>query len=204
MTQLLPLLLTVLLIPPFIVVLGNFARRPRPPEHLTPNCLLTRSPVVFVTGLRSPFYFRHYWNSLPLFLAEHGYDVEVLRLPWVDKEQRRAWARKLLNGKTCHLVMDSRTAEELADLFEGAQIHSLHIPSARGHTSWVLLPAELLHRWWLRRRTGVEPVPWAQLGLGTRSAMELLRFIRNEAEREWARAMDDESSQKDFEEESKA
>src|SRR5690606_20711209 len=53
---------------------------------LIPNCLLTRFPIVFIPGPRSIFFFRKYYFKLPSFLAEHGYEVFELHLPW--KTQR--------------------------------------------------------------------------------------------------------------------
>jgi hypothetical protein len=61
----------------------NFQRaRAETSFELTPNRLLTRYPLVFLTGRRSLFYFLSYWNELPAFLTAHGYQVYVMPLPW--------------------------------------------------------------------------------------------------------------------------
>jgi hypothetical protein len=86
--------------------------------HLKPNCLLTRHSVVFVTGKRSLFYFRKYWNAYPEILAEHGYEVFTLHLPWRGP-QRRARFEKFLQqqNKQLHFICDSPTFVEFKDLF---------------------------------------------------------------------------------------
>ena len=55
---------------------------------LFPNCLLTRHPVVFLHGRKSLFYFGNYWNFIPQFLMDHGYEIIDLDLPWRDESQR--------------------------------------------------------------------------------------------------------------------
>ncbi|KYG64904.1 hypothetical protein AZI86_11945 [Bdellovibrio bacteriovorus] len=101
----------------------DFLRRPdRIHFDLKPNCLLTRWPVVFVTGPRSLFYFRRYWNLYPIFLAEHGYEVFTVHLPWRSSAARRKYMQAFLEkhkNKKYHFVMDSITAHEMQDLFVG-------------------------------------------------------------------------------------
>lgn len=179
----------------FLVLFGNFIRRPRDPKKLVPNCLLTRSPVVFVTGLRSPFYFRHYWNDLPAYLVAHGYDVRVLRLPWGDTRKRERWAEKLLSNQECHLVLNLRTAEDLASALKTLPVRSLFIPRSRRPLSPIGLLIDLPHRLWIRLVQKAEAVSIGELGFGSDEAMkrELLHFIRNEAEREWATALSSKS-----------
>lgn len=91
---------------------------------LKPNCLLTRHPVVFLTGRRSIFYFRRYWNSYPAFLAEHGYEVFTLALPWKGPERLRQMKAFLEDqekaGNTFHFVMDQTTSKEFSGLFDQA------------------------------------------------------------------------------------
>lgn len=173
------------------IVIGNFTRWPRDPKSLIPNCLLTRSPIVFITGLRSPFYFRHYWNDLPTYLVAHGYDVRVLRLPWSGTKERRIWMEKLLAQQSVHLIMDPQTAEEMAASIRSLPIRSLFIPRSRHPSLTMGRLYEKPHRLWVRAVSKAEPIALAHLGLGPREEMkrELLRFIRNEAEREWAQAL---------------
>jgi hypothetical protein len=83
--------------------------------ELKPNCLLTRYPIVFLTGRRSIFYFKNYWNQIPNFLFEHGYEVEILELPWKGDALRSAAAQIKLSRRErpCHLIADSSQLEEL-------------------------------------------------------------------------------------------
>ena len=86
--------------------------------ELKPNCLLTRWPILFVTGPRSLFYFSKYWNHYSSFLAEHGYEVFTLHLPWNKSPERRArmqefFAARSAEGRHFHLIVDSFTMEEL-------------------------------------------------------------------------------------------
>lgn len=103
-------------------VLSNLYREHRHYKiTLKPNCLLTRHPVVFVTGLRSLFYFRKYWNAYPEILAEHGYEVFTLHLPWRGPERRQKM-REFLNqqrelGQKYHFVCDEFTASEFKESF---------------------------------------------------------------------------------------
>ena len=91
--------------------------------ELKPNCLLTRHPVVFVTGLRSVFYFRKYWNSYPQVLAEHGYEVFTLHLPWNNSAERRVKMQDFLKrqrtlNKKYHFICDEVSGQEFKELFE--------------------------------------------------------------------------------------
>lgn len=99
-----------------------YRQRRRTSFELEPNCLLTRHPVVFITGPRSLFYFRRYWNAYPEILAEHGYEVFLLPLPW-QGPQRENKMQEFLNTRPAetrgfHFICDSVTAEEMASLFE--------------------------------------------------------------------------------------
>lgn len=113
----------------FLLALAVFTNLYR--EHrrfdftLKPNCLLTRKPVVFLTGPRSLFYFRKYWNGYPEVLAEHGYEVFTLPLPWRGEERLRRMQEYLevqtKLGRKYHFICDRYTAEELKKLFDGSQ-----------------------------------------------------------------------------------
>lgn len=104
-------------------------RRTRDLE-LKPNCLLTRYPLVFLTGRRSIFYFRNYWNQIPNFLAEHGYEVEILELPWKNGSARLNAAEAMLarRDRPCHLIADSSQLKELEAIW------SLHLPTVMSAT----------------------------------------------------------------------
>jgi hypothetical protein len=77
--------------------------------ELTPNCLLTRYPIAFLSGPRTLFRFLDHWNDVPLYLREHGYEVLIIepsgRTP---KERVEATAKALReNGGRCHLIADA-------------------------------------------------------------------------------------------------
>ncbi len=100
-------------------ILANKARsRQEWTFELKPNCLLTRYPLLFVTGPRSLFYFSNYWNQYPVVLAEHGYEVFTLHLPWskptlrIQKMQDFFQVQSEL-GRKFHLVVDSPTYSEV-------------------------------------------------------------------------------------------
>lgn len=100
----------------FLVTLAVLTNKARAKVHydkaLHPNCLLTRWPLLFVTGPRSFFYFSNYWNIYPSYLAEHGYEVFHLRLPWNKSALRKARLTEFLKAQDqakqrFHLIMDS-------------------------------------------------------------------------------------------------
>jgi len=89
--------------------------------ELEPNCLLTRWNVLFITGPRSFFYFFRYWNIYPVYLAEHGYEVFTLHLPWNKPEIRIARLTEFLKTQSelkrhFHLVFDSTSLMEFQAL----------------------------------------------------------------------------------------
>lgn len=92
--------------------------------ELKPNCLLTRKPVVFISGPRSIFYFCKYWNAYPEILAEHGYEVFTIHLPWRGPA-RLAKLKEFLrqqdtHSKKYHFVCDEFSASELRELLADA------------------------------------------------------------------------------------
>ena len=86
--------------------------------ELRPNCLLTRSPIVFVTGRRSLFYFLNYWNEIPGFLREHGYEVRVCSLPWRGVATRYQLLTQFIESapRPVHLIADSSSKTEIEKL----------------------------------------------------------------------------------------
>lgn len=95
--------------------------------ELTPNCLMTRHPLVFVTGKRSLFYFAKYWNCLPMYLAEHGYDVFTLTLPWRKTQSRTAQLKNQLShfskaGEKYHLFFDSSSLQEIVQILNAKDL----------------------------------------------------------------------------------
>lgn len=106
--------------------------------ELKPNCLLTRFPIVFVTGQSSLFYYRNYWNAFPALLAEHGYEVFTLQLPWkgpLRAQKMKEFLREQEGGQKCfHFVMDAATERELATLV-GQSPSGLSITVPNAHAS---------------------------------------------------------------------
>lgn len=86
--------------------------------ELKENCLLSRYPIVFLSGYRSLFYFYKYWNWVPYFLSEHGYEVIVLNLPWRGVQARRRRLKHFLQVISkeklpIHVVGDKTCLKEL-------------------------------------------------------------------------------------------
>lgn len=107
----------------FLLGLALFTNRARRLTNidfeLQPNCLLTRWPLLLITGPRSVFYFSAYWNLYSPYLAEHGYEVFTLHLPWNDPRLRRERFEYFLRqqeelGRHFHLIMDASTLSEFA------------------------------------------------------------------------------------------
>lgn len=85
--------------------------------QLTPNCLITRHPVLFLEGQPSFFYFFNYWNLLPTYLKEHGYEVFELPYGGYNQEARRQTLEDFLvsshqKGMKFHLISDSSLKED--------------------------------------------------------------------------------------------
>lgn len=185
------MLIFALLSLPLIALATNLRRRHPPgPDHLIPNCLLTRVPVLFLTGRKSPFYFMEYWNSLPIFLESHGYQVEILQLPWSQRRERRRQAEALIRQRGHHLIVDEATAEEFADLFRDSPPRTLFIPEVHGRARGLQGLAFLLHRCWLTAADPRLPVPRAaSLGLDPERTRQLqlllLEVLRRRAEADW-------------------
>lgn len=159
MEQILPFL-----IPPFLffvfAILTNLYREHRQYRfHLKPNCLLTRNSIVFITGPRSLFYFRKYWNAYPEVLAEHGYQVFTLHLPWRGPERLRRLRHFLQNthgtSPKYHFICDDFTAREFIEVFESStKVASLTVlkndtdfTSSPRSRSFTLALAYKFHTW---------------------------------------------------------
>lgn len=98
--------------------------------ELRHNVLMTKHPLLFITGKRSLFYFLKYWNQLPEYLASHGYEVYVLPLPWRKEDLRAKSMLNFLNEKSeknqkFHLFFDSSSYTELSSLFKEQSFDSV-------------------------------------------------------------------------------
>ena len=99
-------------------------------KELVPNCLLTTYPLVFVSGKRSLFYFLGYWNSLPHWLASHGYEVFNLNLAWKNPFQRKLKLSEFLqktslDGGKIHLLIDSSSYFEFTEILTRSETDCL-------------------------------------------------------------------------------
>lgn len=97
-------------------------------EDLTPNCILTRFPLLFIPGKRSLFYFSEYYNLIPSYLAEHGYDVFKAHLPWSHPQDRIQQLQRLLQQQKTplHLVLTQQSWIEFAGiLHQNPQVRSV-------------------------------------------------------------------------------
>lgn len=88
---------------------------------LRPNCLLTRHPLLFISGPRTLIYFRKYWNQIPHFLSSHGYEVMELNLPWRNRAQRQQHLNHFIaqaeaQGLSLHIIGDATCVPELREL----------------------------------------------------------------------------------------
>ncbi len=103
-------------------VLHNYLRsRIHSFEDLSPNRLMTRYPLVFVTGKRSLFYFLSYWNKIPDFLASYGYEVYTLPTPWRKNQKDflfKFLTRQSEKNQPIHLVFDESIETEITELLE--------------------------------------------------------------------------------------
>jgi hypothetical protein len=84
---------------------------------LKPNCLLTRHPIVFLAGPRTVFRLFDHWNSVPLYLREHGYDVYVIDPSGAKRAARTASVLSALRSLgRCHLIADGSLEEDLEEI----------------------------------------------------------------------------------------
>lgn len=151
-----------------LLVVGHFANRARiqslPDFELTPNCLLTRWPLVFVSGTQSIFYTKKYWNLYPIFLAEHGYEVFHLGLPSKKGTARIQFFKKFLEQeghKPLHLIFDQEIYEELKsglNLDAYADIRSITVMTDRPLKNQKLSPSSIPHEEILTE-VGIEAKP---------------------------------------------
>jgi len=109
------------------------------------NVLMTKHPLLFITGKRSLFYFLKYWNQLPEYLISHGYEVYVLPLPWRKEHLRRKALRRFLSEKSeqnqkFHLFFDSSSYQDLAALFKDHNFTSVASTSLVSDSTGIAKP----------------------------------------------------------------
>lgn len=105
-----------------VLILGSqfYFRRQRQKRfqtlELIPNILMTRFPLLFIGRPRSIFRVGGDFLELPLYLQEHGYEVEEIEL--LDKEGQTETIRRLLaNGtRPVHLIVSENFSEAAYDL----------------------------------------------------------------------------------------
>lgn len=134
----------------FALALNLIRSRFSPQAELQANCLLTRYPLVFITGRRSLFYFLKFWNWIPQILAEHGYETFVLNLPWRKPALRRQALKKFLsncekNNKKVHLIAEESAEKDLTWLSQlpDESIKSCWIIRSKRHQVSRLNPQDL-------------------------------------------------------------
>lgn len=163
-----------------LALVSNWKRRQSSAHfELVPNCLLTRYPVIFISGNRSFFYFLRYWNIFPIYLAEHGYEVYNLGLPWRNRRGRYASLLRFLEeksqqGERFHFMLDDKSAAEFKELLarEFVCIQSV--------SSLPYIPADIQLPWYHRASLFLHRIfcfphslaPMAQLGLDSQEALK--------------------------------
>lgn len=97
---------------------------------LRPNCLLTRYPLVFITGFRSILFSKKLGSDLQDFLLAHGYQVMSPTMPFSNSKLRTEFLKKWLQMQTqkkFHFVMSKNTYEEFKNLLAEYQTSSFTI-----------------------------------------------------------------------------
>ncbi len=97
---------------------------------LRPNCLMTKSPLIFVPGPRSLLFYKKPFGILPEFLFEHGYQTLVLPLPFQGKARRQQALQEWLasnNLKNFHFIADHTTYHEFSNIALESQTLSVTV-----------------------------------------------------------------------------
>lgn len=134
---------------------------------LVPNVLLTRHPIVFVSQARSLFRMGGDFFELPVYLREHGYQVEEIevRIKNLSQSELTDLLRRLLGGPPfsetrVHIVLSeafSRSAYDLA--FEGnPHLQSLTVLGEENSKSLRLTPPRVP----FYSRPDLRPLPTAR------------------------------------------
>lgn len=125
-----------------ILALNIHRHRQKKIWSLRPNCLMTRYPLVFLTGRRSLFYFLSYWNDIPDYLAQHGFQVQILSLNWNNTRIRTFQIETYLDAKSkarerFHLFVDASSLREIIFLLQRRDFECLESITLIGSESLI-------------------------------------------------------------------
>ncbi len=82
---------------------------------------MTKYPLVFVSGIRSLFFYEKLGAELQVFIKAHGYVVLYPIIPFRARALRKQVFRQWLDRQECkqfHFVLSQNTAKEFADLLK--------------------------------------------------------------------------------------
>lgn len=115
---------------------------------LRPNCLLTKYPLVFLTGPRSLFHYEKLGGDLQDFIAAHGYQVLSPVLPFRSRPLRRLqlghWLRHQ-TGRRFHFILGENSLREFGDIL-----------AQYPESSHTVIPRDLVP--WGRQKAAREPL----------------------------------------------
>ena len=101
--------------------------------NLRPNCILTKTPFVFISGPRSLLHYQQMGEELQIYIKEHGYEVISLPLSFRSTEDRKRELQTWLNlnrSKKFHFLMAQETWQELTSVFSQTEFHQLNSTSS--------------------------------------------------------------------------
>jgi hypothetical protein len=82
--------------------------------------------LLFLTGPRSLFYYRNPWEKAHYYLFEHGYKVEIVRLPFQNPEHRLLYKKIILKRlEHSHIFCDRVTYQQLSEVLTGLENSTL-------------------------------------------------------------------------------
>lgn len=96
---------------------------------------MTKYPIVFVTGLRSLFFYERLGSELQDYVAAHGYVVLSPPMPFKSKSQRQLILEKWLllrKEKHFHFILSEQSFNELSEVFKNYP-----------HSTFTKVPADL-------------------------------------------------------------
>ena len=105
---------------------------------LRPNCLLTKYPLVFISGPRSLFHYARFAGDAQDYLAAHGYRVFAPVMPFRSKALRELVLRKWLESqpeKEFHFFLSPATRAEFKSVFENYKNSTFTSPADFAETS---------------------------------------------------------------------